>query len=122
MKYYSFSIASPAGALNRIGAEQNGRLVDMTAAAAALFAHLGEPDAADYAGFLVPPDMVSYLTRGDKARRAVGEALEFVAEGQGTGLGGARLTYAFDEVHLLAPVGVGRHLLLLGTSDRPRPG
>ncbi len=104
MKYYTFSIASPVGALTRIGAGQGGRLVDLNAACAALFAHQGEPDAGEYAGFLVPPDMVGYLSRGDKARRAVDEALEFVAEGVAEGPNGARLSYGFDEVRLLAPV------------------
>ena len=105
MRYYTFSIASPVGSLTRIGAEQDGRLVDLNAACAALFAHHGEPDAAEYAAFLVPPDMVGYLSRGDKARRAVDEALEFVAGGKaGPGPDGARLSYGFEEVRLLAPV------------------
>ena len=104
MRYYTFGVASPVGSLTRIGAEQGGRLVDLTAACAALFAHLGEPDAAEYAGFLVPPDMVTYLSRGEKARRAVQEALELVGGGAAAGPDGERLTYGFDEVRLLAPV------------------
>ena len=40
MRYYTFGVASPVGSLTRIGAEQGGRLVDLTAACAALFAHL----------------------------------------------------------------------------------
>ena len=79
--------------------------MDLNAACAALFAHLGEPDAAEYAGFLVPPDMVGYLSRGDKARRAVdGGAGVRGRRGGGTGPDGARLAYDFDEVRLLAPV------------------
>jgi 2-keto-4-pentenoate hydratase/2-oxohepta-3-ene-1,7-dioic acid hydratase in catechol pathway len=104
MKLYTFRVASPIGGHTRIGAEAGGRLIDLNAACAALFAHQGEPDAAEYAGFLVPPDMVGYLSRGDKARRAAAEALKFVAEGPEAGPDGARLAYDFGEVRLLAPV------------------
>ena len=104
MRYYTFRVASPVGDLTRIGAERGGRLVDLNAACAALLAHQGEPDAPEYAAFLVPPDMVGYLSRGDKARRAVTEALEFVDDGAAVGLDGARLAYGFGEVRLLAPV------------------
>ncbi|MFH1329241.1 MAG: fumarylacetoacetate hydrolase family protein [Actinomycetota bacterium] len=104
MRYYTFRVASPVGGLIRIGAERDGRLVDLNAACAALLAHQGEPDAPEYADFLVPPDMVGYLSRGDKARRAVAEALEFVEDGAAAGLDGARLAYDFGEVRLLAPV------------------
>ena len=37
MRYYTFAVASPLGAVTRIGAEARGRLVDLTAACAALF-------------------------------------------------------------------------------------
>jgi 2-keto-4-pentenoate hydratase/2-oxohepta-3-ene-1,7-dioic acid hydratase in catechol pathway len=104
MRYYTFRVPSPVGACTRIGAELAGRLVDLNAAGAALLDHLGEPDAGEYADFLVPPDMVRYLERGEKAQRLVAQALEFVGEGRSAGLDGARLSYGFDEVHLMAPV------------------
>jgi len=104
MRYYTFRVASPVGGLTRIGAERGGRLVDLNAACAALLAHQGEPDAPEYADFLVPPDKEGYLSLGDKARRAVVEALEFVDDGGAAGLDGARLAYDFGEVRLLAPV------------------
>ena len=108
MKYYTFAVASPLGAVTRIGAEAGGGLVDLTAACAALFEDRGEPDAAEYARFLVPPDMIGYLTRGEKAQRVVAESLRFVADRAGEGElsapGGARVVYGFDEVRLLAPV------------------
>jgi len=104
MKYYTFRVATPVGGITRIGAEQDGRLADLNAATAALLTHLGEPDPGEYADFLVPPDMVGYLSRGDKARRAVEDALEYLAGGGATGRDGARLTYDFGEVRLLAPV------------------
>ena len=108
MRYYTYRVASPLGGITRIGAEIEGRLIDLNAACAALFNEQGEPDAQEYADFLVPPDMVAYLSRGEKAKRAVGESLEFVANraesGGLLGPGGARIVYDFAEVHLMAPV------------------
>ena len=52
--------------------------------------------------------MIGYLSRGNKAQRAVAESLRFVADRGGEGNllapGGERILYAFDEVRLLAPV------------------
>lgn len=108
MRYYTFRVASPTGPIVRLGAEQEGRLVDLTAATTLLLHDRGEPDWAEYAGFLVPPDLVTYLERGDKARRVVDESLALVRAAVGSGVtlapDGARLGYGFDEVHLMAPV------------------
>jgi len=105
MKLYTFRVASPLGPLERIGAEEEGRLVDLNAAAAFTFEEQGEPDAGEYADFLVPPDMVEFLKRGDKAKGAAGESVALVTEaGLTEGPNGERLTYSFDEVHLMAPV------------------
>jgi 2-keto-4-pentenoate hydratase/2-oxohepta-3-ene-1,7-dioic acid hydratase in catechol pathway len=107
MRYYSFQVPTPLGAADRIGAERNGRLVDLTAAAALLLSERGEPDAPEYAAFLVPPDMVRFLSRGEKAREAAAEGVELAAaaSASGTGIGpSGRLTYDFSEVRLLAPV------------------
>ena len=108
MRYYTFSVVGPLGRAVRIGAEQGGKLVDLNAACAVMLEDRGEPDAVEYADFLVPPDMVSFLSRGDKAGRAVAESLGFLAarpgEGAVAGPGGRRIVYGFDEVRLLAPV------------------
>ena len=103
MRLYTFSIETPLGAVQRIGAEADGRLVDLNAAAGAFLEAEGEPDAAEYADFLVPPAMIPFLERGEKARRAAASALQAAAEGE-AGPTGARLTYGFDEVHIEAPV------------------
>jgi len=108
MKYYTFAVAGPLGRVIRIGAERGGRLVDLNCATSALLADRGEPDPVEYADFLVPPDMVGFLARGDKAQRAAAESLEFVTERAAKETlrcpGCRRITYGFDEVHLLAPV------------------
>lgn len=108
MRYYTFAVASPLGAVSRIGVEAGGRLFDLNAACAALLADRREPDAVEYAGFLIPPDMVGFLSRGEKAQWAAVESLRFAAararEGEMLGPGGARVVYGFDEVRLMAPV------------------
>jgi 2-keto-4-pentenoate hydratase/2-oxohepta-3-ene-1,7-dioic acid hydratase in catechol pathway len=104
MRYYTFRVATPVGGADRLGAEQDGRLIDLNAACIALLADRGEPDAAEYADFLIPGDMVRFLERGDKAQRAAREALEFVGDGTFEGPCGARLAYGFAEVRVLAPV------------------
>jgi len=107
MRYYTFAVGGPLGRAVRVGAEQGGHLVDLSAACADFLAERGEPDPLVYADFLVPSDMAGYLARGDKARRVVAESMEFVGERAGEqllGPGGRRIVYGFDEVHLLAPV------------------
>ena len=108
MRYYTFRVAASTGPVTRIGAELGGELVDLTAAAAFSLCEQGEPDWDEYAGFLVPPDLIGYLKRGEKAQRLVEESLPLVGAalgaGEEVGPDGARLSYRFDEVHLLAPV------------------
>jgi 2-keto-4-pentenoate hydratase/2-oxohepta-3-ene-1,7-dioic acid hydratase in catechol pathway len=107
MRLYTYRVASPLGGTMRIGAELKGRLVDLNAAGAALFREQGEPDPQEYADFLVPPDMIGCLSRGEKAKRAIREILQFVGEPARepiAGVGGARLVYDFSEVQLMAPV------------------
>ena len=67
MKLYTFRVATPLGPAMRIGAEQDGHLLDLNTAAALLFRERDEPDWREYADFLVPPDMVRYFSRGGKA-------------------------------------------------------
>ncbi|OFW67502.1 MAG: hypothetical protein A2Z12_00300 [Actinobacteria bacterium RBG_16_68_21] len=108
MRYYTFQVGSPTGIATRIGADHDGSLVDLTAAAELALHDRGEPDWREYAAFLVPPDMVTYLERGEKSSRLVAESLPLAAtaaaSGEQLGPSGARLSYQLDEVRLLAPV------------------
>ena len=108
MRYYTFQVASPTGPHTRIGAELGGAVADLTAGAALALHERGEPDWAEYSRFLVPPDMVRYLERGDKSREVVATSLGLVEEATAAGVllgpDGARLSYSFDEIRLLAPV------------------
>jgi 2-keto-4-pentenoate hydratase/2-oxohepta-3-ene-1,7-dioic acid hydratase in catechol pathway len=104
MRYYTFEIPTPVGRLTRIGVEAGGGLVDMTSLAEIRLHDAAEPDWKEYARFLVPPDMITYLERGDKARRVVEEGLAMLAGGNVEGPDGARVLYDFEEVHLMAPI------------------
>ena len=107
MRYYTFIVDTAVGRVERIGAELDGRLVDLTAAAGFAFREAGEPDAHEYAAFLVPPDMITFLERGQKAGHAVAESLELLRDADPAsvrGPQGERVFYEFGEVRLLAPV------------------
>ena len=108
MRLYSFEVASPLGSIARIGAERDGALIDLNGAAAWWLHERGEPDAPDYAAFLVPPDMITFLSRGDKAMEAARETLEFTraqgVTGAFRGPRGERIVYGFEDVHLMAPI------------------
>jgi 2-keto-4-pentenoate hydratase/2-oxohepta-3-ene-1,7-dioic acid hydratase in catechol pathway len=103
MKLATFEISTPAGPLRRIGAVNDGRLIDLAAAYAA---HLDRTDpgcdAPRLAAALLPPDMVQFLGHGDAGRRAAHDAIEAAAIRDNAF--GARTSYGLDEVRLLAPV------------------
>jgi 2-keto-4-pentenoate hydratase/2-oxohepta-3-ene-1,7-dioic acid hydratase in catechol pathway len=103
MKLATFEIPTHAGPLRRIGAVHDGRLIDLAAAYAA---HLDRTDpgcdAPRVAAALLPPDMVLFLGTGDLGKRAAHDAIEAAAITDQAF--GARTSYAFEEVRLLAPI------------------
>jgi 2-keto-4-pentenoate hydratase/2-oxohepta-3-ene-1,7-dioic acid hydratase in catechol pathway len=103
MKLATFEIAAPVGAIRRIGAAVDGRLIDFRAAYAA---HLerADPgcDAERLAGLIFPSDMVAFLGAGDVGRRAADQAVEAAA--RTSEAFGARTSYPAGDVRLLAPV------------------
>jgi 2-keto-4-pentenoate hydratase/2-oxohepta-3-ene-1,7-dioic acid hydratase in catechol pathway len=106
MKYYTFRVPSPIGDLERIGADLDGKLIDLNAAVASYFRDQGEPDPVEYAAYLVPPDMIGFLSRGDKAKAAVEASLDMVGRpvAAGDSAHHGRIVYDFDDVTLMAPV------------------
>ena len=103
MKLATFEIPAPCGAIRRIGALVDGRLIDFAAAWAA---HLDRADpgcdAQKIAGLLFAPDMVSFLEWGQMGMDAACRALD--AASRVDEYRGARTRYALNEVRLLAPV------------------
>jgi len=104
VRLFTFRIPSPIGPLVRIGAELDGRLVDLNRATGLLLRERGEPDWEAYAAFLVPPDMITYLERGEKAAQAARDALALVGTGAEVPDEVGRVLYDFGEVHVMAPI------------------
>lgn len=109
MRLYTYSIRTPIGRFERIGAETDGKLIDLNLACASFFAEKGEPNPYEYASFLVPPQMVKFLEGGEKSKKAAFHCLEFVNEalqgaGMVTGPDDEQIIYRFDEVQIMAPV------------------
>jgi 2-keto-4-pentenoate hydratase/2-oxohepta-3-ene-1,7-dioic acid hydratase in catechol pathway len=92
MKLYTFE----GEGRRRIGGECNGQLADL-AAASAVMVQLRRGKG------VVPADMLEFLRGGEAAMQAGRDTLAFMAKRPAVPVG-ERLSYAFDEVKLLAPI------------------
>jgi 2-keto-4-pentenoate hydratase/2-oxohepta-3-ene-1,7-dioic acid hydratase in catechol pathway len=103
LKLATFELQTTAGALRRIGAAVDGKLIDFAAGYAA---HLERTDsgcdAQRMAGLTFPSDMIAFIGSGDLGRRAAEQAID--AALQTPEAFGARTSYSANEVRLLAPV------------------
>jgi 2-keto-4-pentenoate hydratase/2-oxohepta-3-ene-1,7-dioic acid hydratase in catechol pathway len=106
MKFVTFEVKTPSGALQRVGALRGSDIVDLQAAYAAYLR-----DARSIYGWrelaqaLVPSDMLKFIEGGEVSMDAARQALEHLErEGSQEGQSGERLTYRRDDVRLLAPV------------------
>lgn len=116
MKLATFEVETPVGPVERIGAvleaSENSSaaageatLVDLTAATAVRLGTEGEPTPVDLAHARVPPEMIAFLERGDRALADARDALEYASETDTErGPGGAKLRYDPGEYDLLAPL------------------
>ncbi|SDK83663.1 fumarylacetoacetate hydrolase family protein [Natronorubrum texcoconense] len=114
MKLATFEVQTSVGPVERIGAVDESTaddtageatLVDLTAAYGAALEAEGEPAPADLAHARVPPEMIAFLERGDRAIADAREALEYAAEtDRERGPGGAKIRYEPGEYDLLAPL------------------
>jgi len=87
MKLATFEVDTPVGPVERIGVDESSEsddtpageatLVDLTAAYGAALEAEGEPAPADLARAHVPPEMIAFLERGDRAITDARGALEF---------------------------------------------
>jgi 2-keto-4-pentenoate hydratase/2-oxohepta-3-ene-1,7-dioic acid hydratase in catechol pathway len=105
MKLASFEVPTPLGPEQRVGICQNEELVDVTTGYACVLEERGETAPVELAEAIVPPDMLAFLDRGDRAIAAAEETASFAG---GTDVerdpNGARLVFASDEVRLLSPL------------------
>ncbi|WP_265109022.1 fumarylacetoacetate hydrolase family protein [Halosolutus halophilus] len=116
MKLATFEVETAIGPVERIGAVDassedaataagEATLIDLTAAYGAALAAEGEPAPADLARAHVPPEMIAFLERGERAIDDARAALAYAAETDAErGPGGARLRYDPGEYDLLAPL------------------
>ncbi|ELY41826.1 fumarylacetoacetate hydrolase family protein [Natronorubrum tibetense] len=116
MKLATFEVKTAVGPVERIGAVAEtaededtsagqATLVDLTAAYGAALEAEGEPEPADLARARVPPEMIAFLERGDRAIDDARDALEYAAETDAKrGPGGAIIRYEPGEYDLLAPL------------------
>jgi hypothetical protein len=72
---------------HRLGAVDDGLVVDLNAAYRALLEERGERRAGELAAEAVPPEMLAFLDAGDRAMNAAKDALKLVAR---LGADGAR--------------------------------
>jgi 2-keto-4-pentenoate hydratase/2-oxohepta-3-ene-1,7-dioic acid hydratase in catechol pathway len=107
MRLYTFEVEGR----QRVGLEQDNRLVDLSTAYAALRAAQGvsEPSPAE--------DMLSFLRAGSMALNAAQEALEFASK-QSDAETGEQWVYDFAEVTLLAPIPRPGKILCAGVNYR----
>jgi len=99
MKFYSFQVDGPAGKMDRLAIEVNGKLADINAAGKEMYEERGEFDSRAAADFFLPADLKLFLERGRFAQEAVKEVEAFV-KGKRT----AFYLYEKDQVKLLPPV------------------
>ncbi len=109
MKLYMYEVSTRIGNFKRIGAELEGKIVDLNLACAAYSQEMNEPDPYDCALFYIPLDMVRFLEYGERSKKAAGDSLEFVKDrlkrnGKIEGPNGEQVVYEFDEIRLMAPV------------------
>ena len=106
MKFVTFSIDTPAGALQRVGLQFSGRVVDLAAAYAWQLRDSGVYAAQELAQETIPPDMVGFLSRWPLARRLAEDAGNFASKQPLDAMNpfGARISYRPNEIRLRIPL------------------
>ncbi|MBN9308874.1 fumarylacetoacetate hydrolase family protein, partial [Devosia sp.] len=107
MRLVSFELATPAGALTRIGAVlSDGRYADLQSAYRAVEIDNGasKAGAARLAKATIPSDMVAFIENGTTALDAAQSALDWVNARGERSPDGATLIFSPDAVKLLAPI------------------
>jgi len=120
MRFVTFEIACPIGAVRRAGVLHGAdAVVDIAAAREAFLRGTGHANAAARAQAECPADLLDFITAGAPAMEALQEALAWVtARGEDAAQGGARVFYRGDEVSLLTPLPVPRSIRNFSLSEQ----
>jgi 2-keto-4-pentenoate hydratase/2-oxohepta-3-ene-1,7-dioic acid hydratase in catechol pathway len=97
LKLVTYTISTPFGTVDRLGALEGEEVVDLTSAYEAKLAVEGEPDPGTLAALLVPPSLLGLLRREERGMSDAREALQFANENKS-------LRFPLDEVKLRAPL------------------
>ena len=103
MRLVTFEVESTLGHHRRTGALSGERVIDLSAARADLLRRAGRPAAARVAEAQVPSDMLALLELGEPGLEAAREAVAHAQE-QGEEELPVQISYALDDVWLLAPI------------------
>jgi len=97
LKLVTYTISTPFGTVDRLGALEGEEVIDLTSAYEAKLAAEGEPDPKTLAALLVPPSLLALLRREERGTSAAYEALQFAHENK-------TLRLQLDELKLRAPL------------------
>ena len=103
MRLVTFEVESTLGHHRRTGALSDDRVIDLSAARADQLRRRGRPAAARVAAGELPSEMLALLELGEPGLEAAREAITH-AETHGAEEAPTRISYALDEVWLLAPI------------------
>lgn len=105
MKLLSFEVSTPTGANRRLGARNNGEIIDLTMAYATKLAETGLTKPIERTSVTLPTDMMEFLRGGAESMEAAREAIDYARSTErDRGPGNARFRYEPDEVSLLSPL------------------
>lgn len=109
MKLYTYQVTTKIGPFERIGAELNGKIVDLNLACVTYLTKGKDPNPYGSAAFYIPPRMINFFEGGDKSKKIAQESLKFIKDElqKNEKIEGPRneqILYSFDEVKLMAPV------------------
>jgi 2-keto-4-pentenoate hydratase/2-oxohepta-3-ene-1,7-dioic acid hydratase in catechol pathway len=109
MKLVTFGISTPIGEIQRIGAIQQNKIIDLNMGYTRYLANKqGRIEAYELASALLPPDMIAFFRRGDEGKDKAKLTVDYVTDGRGTdslsGPYGEKIIYEMGEVKLKAPV------------------
>lgn len=105
MRLYTVQIKTPVGGVERLMAEQNGKLVDLNAAGGVYYAAQGDTNPQQLADANLPNDMITFFSNGKRSLDAGYAVLAYMENAQPqAGLVGQQLVYDKQGVTILAPV------------------